>query len=64
MSGLKKYLSYKIFSIEIRYPDHVIELSDEDIVTAIEIAVQFRKMILEKMGLDIAFDDFNYSSDS
>ncbi len=47
------------FAIEVRYPDQVIELSDEDITTAIEIAVQFRKMILEKMGLDIAFDDFN-----
>ena len=45
------------FAVEIRYPDQVIELSDEDINTAIEIATQFRKMILEKMGLDIAFID-------
>ncbi len=45
------------FAVEIRYPDQVIELSDEDINTAIEIATQFRKLILEKMGLDLAFDD-------
>lgn len=55
----EKVLELQDFAIEVRYPDQVIELSNEDINTAIEIAVQFRKMILEKIGLDITFDDLN-----
>jgi HEPN domain-containing protein len=53
----EKVFELQDFAIEIRYPDQVIELSDEDINTAIQIAAAFRKMILDKMDLDIPFDD-------
>ena len=53
----EKVFELQDLAIEIRYPDQVIELTDEDINTAIQIAIAFRKMILDKMGLDIVFDD-------
>ena len=55
----EKVFELQDFAIEIRYPDQVIELSDEDIDTAIEIATQFREMILERLHIDIAFDDLD-----
>ena len=60
----EKVFELQDFAIEIRYPDQIIELSDKDINTAIEIAADFRKMILEKLRLDIEFDDLNSISDS
>ena len=55
----EKVFELQDFAIEIRYPDQVIELSDKDIDTAIEISTQFRKMILERLQIDIAFDDLD-----
>ena len=60
----EKVFELQDFAVEIRYPDQVIELSDKDIDTAIEIASFFRKIIIEKLRLDIEFDDLNSISDS
>jgi HEPN domain-containing protein len=60
----EKVFELQDFAVEVRYPDQVIELSDEDIKTAIKIATQFREMILEKIGLDVPFDDFNNNPNS
>jgi HEPN domain-containing protein len=40
------------YAIEVRYPDTIIELSDKDIIRAIEIARFFRKIFLAKMKID------------
>jgi HEPN domain-containing protein len=45
------------FSVEIRYPDTIIELSGEDIQQAFSIAKNFRKYVLAKMNLDIVYVD-------
>lgn len=45
------------FSVEIRYPDSSIELSNEDINQALAIARKFRTYLLGKMGLDILYED-------
>ena len=37
------------FSVEIRYPDTSIDLSDEDIHQALSIAREFRNYVLKKM---------------
>ena len=60
----EKVFELQDFAIEIRYPDQVIELSDKDIDTAIEISTQFRKMILEKLQIEIAFDDLDNNPSS
>ena len=49
------------FAIEIRYPDQIIELTDEDIDIAINIAKEFREMILDKHNIDLKFEDFGSS---
>ncbi len=51
-----KALELQDFAVEIRYPDTVIELTDNDIETAIEISREFRKMILTKLNIDFDFD--------
>jgi len=40
------------YAIEVRYPDTIIELSDKDILRAIEIARFFRQILLAKMKID------------
>lgn len=45
------------FSVEIRYPDTSIDLSDEDIHQALSIAREFRNYVLKKMGLSISYED-------
>lgn len=45
------------FSVEIRYPDTSIDLSDEDIHQALSIAREFRTYVLGKMGLNIVYED-------
>ena len=40
------------FAVEIRYPDTIIVLTNEDIERAIQIAIEFRSYVLEKMKLD------------
>jgi len=45
------------FSVEIRYPDTSIDLSDEDINQALSIAREFRNYVLNKMGLSISYED-------
>jgi len=45
------------FSVEIRYPDTSIDLSDEDIHQALSIAREFRNYVLNKMGLSISYED-------
>lgn len=45
------------FSVEIRYPDISIDLTDEDIHDAIVIVKEFREYILNKVKLDIKYSD-------
>jgi len=40
------------FSVEVRYPDSTIVLTDEDISRALEIAGEFRSYVLGRMKLD------------
>ena len=42
--------------MEIRYPDEIVELSNNEIESAINISQDFRKMIIEKLDLNINFD--------
>lgn len=41
------------YGIELRYPDKIIKMSDDDIIDAIQIAKDFRALILSKMNLKI-----------
>jgi HEPN domain-containing protein len=43
------------FSVEIRYPDEQIELSDENINLALQIAGEVRELILSKTGITYPF---------
>ena len=45
------------YSIEVRYPDNIIELSDKDIEQAIAITKNFRQMFLSKMNLSVDRDE-------
>jgi HEPN domain-containing protein len=45
------------FAVEIRYPDTIIELTDQDIARAIQIAKEFRKYIITKMDLDLEYEE-------
>ncbi|MHB8339502.1 MAG: HEPN domain-containing protein [Ignavibacteriaceae bacterium] len=45
------------FSVEIRYPDTTIELSDDDVKDAINIAKGFREFVLKRMNLSIDYDE-------
>jgi HEPN domain-containing protein len=45
------------FAVEIRYPEIVIELTEEDIARAIQISKDFRKFVLMKMNLIIDYED-------
>jgi HEPN domain-containing protein len=45
------------FAVEIRYPDTVVELSDEDIKKALSIVSYFREHLLRRMNLSIDFDE-------
>jgi len=56
-----KVFELQDFAIEIRYPDQIIELTDEDINEAINIAQKFREMILKKHNIDIKFEDLGSS---
>ncbi len=44
-------------AVEIRYPDTNLDLSDEDIIRAIQIAKDFRQYFLSKMELEIGYDE-------
>ena len=49
-------LELQDFAVEIRYTDQIIELSDKDIETAINISKEFRSMVLEKLKIDYDFE--------
>lgn len=53
----EKAFELQDFAVEIRYPDQIIELTDEDIKEAINIAQKFREMILDKHDIDFKFED-------
>lgn len=42
------------YAVEVRYPDTIIDLTDDDIAKAIEIVRVFRNLILPKMFGDIS----------
>jgi len=37
------------YAVEVRYPDTIIELSDDDILSAIKIAMTFRNLFISKI---------------
>jgi HEPN domain-containing protein len=41
------------YSVEVRYPDNIIELSDKDIERALATTRNFRQMFLFKMNLNV-----------
>ena len=41
------------FAVEIRYPETIIELTDEDIENAIQIANDFRQYVIKRFDFDI-----------
>ena len=45
------------FSVEIRYPDSSFDLSDEDIHQALSTAREFRTFVLEKMGINLLYEE-------
>jgi len=45
------------YSIEVRYPGNIIELSNEDIEKAITITKDFRQLFLSKMNLSFDRDE-------
>ena len=45
------------YSVEIRYPDSSIDLSNEDIYQALSISREFRAYVLAKMGLTIDYEE-------
>ena len=51
-----KALELQDYAVEIRYPDEIVELSNNEIESAINISQDFRKMIIEKLDLNINFD--------
>jgi len=44
------------FAVEIRYPDTIIELSEQDIQRAILLAKEFRQYVLSRMEITINYD--------
>ena len=40
------------YAIEVRYPDTIIELTDNDILRTIEITRNFRRIIIPKMSIE------------
>ena len=57
-SYFEKVFELQDYAVEIRYPENRIELTNEDLNSAICIAKDIRKWILEKLGLNISFDEF------
>jgi HEPN domain-containing protein len=57
----EKAFELQDFAIEIRYPDQIIELSEEDITEAIKIVKDFREMILKRHDIKLDFDDLDSS---
>jgi len=54
----EKAFELQDYAVEIRYPDTIIELTNDEIDQAIQIAKDFRTMIIEKHNLDIEFEKF------
>lgn len=50
-----KAAELKNFSIEIRYPEIIINLTDEDIQKALLLAQEFREYVLTKMNISIDY---------
>jgi len=51
-----KAVSVQNFSIEIRYPNEIIELTDFEIQEAISTAKEFRDLIINKIGISIEYN--------
>ena len=61
--SFEKIYELQDFAIEIRYPDHMIELTNEEIESAILIAKEFRKLILKKLNPDTSYNDDEFRLD-
>lgn len=48
---LKKAFTLNNFGVQIRYPNKIINLSKEELETAIQISEEFREFSLNKIGL-------------
>jgi len=46
----------KNFAVEIRYPDTIIDLSEQDIQKAILLAKEFREYVLSRMEITMDYD--------
>ncbi|OGU15168.1 MAG: hypothetical protein A2X61_15065 [Ignavibacteria bacterium GWB2_35_12] len=54
-SWFNKLAMLQEYSVEIRYPDQQIELSDEDINHALQIANEVREFVVGKIGINYPF---------
>lgn len=45
------------FAVEIRYPEEIIEFTDDNIKTALAIAGELREYVLQRMNLTIKYKD-------
>ena len=54
-----KAAELKDFSVEIRYPDTIINLSDQDIQRSLLLAKEFREYVLLRMKITIVYDETN-----
>lgn len=44
------------YAAEIRYPETVIKLTDQDVEKAIQIAIWFRQFVMKRMDLNIGYE--------
>ena len=51
-----KAAELKNFAVEIRYPDTIIDLSEQDIQKAILLAKEFREYVLSRMEITMDYD--------
>jgi len=51
-----KAAELKNFAVEIRYPDTIIDLSEQDIQKAILLAKEFREYVLSRMEMTMDYD--------
>ncbi len=54
-SLFEKLAMLQEYSVEIRYPDEQIELSDDNINHAIQITNEVRELVINKIGIDYPF---------
>lgn len=56
---ISKLAELEDYSVEIRYPDTEIDLTDDEIKNAINIAKEVRVYITTKMNIQVDYEDLN-----